>query len=150
MAEAAVRRSADQGGKQQGRSLRPSTPARARGREKQAFAFRYEGFLRAPEEGIYTLFAPEEFIRYAPLSGYDLDVRLGYENRWVNGSKAEVAPGSPLQQWYPGTRRHALGNWSIHLKEGYHPIEIYFADIRPGGISRIHAVQVRRRQRSRG
>ena len=105
------------------------------GKEKQAFAFRYEGFLRAPEEGIYTLFAPEEFIRYAPLSGYDLDVRLGYENRWVNGSKAEVAPGSPLQQWYPGTRRHALGNWSIHLKEGYHPIEIYFADIRPGGTS---------------
>ena len=51
----------------------------------------------------------------------------------MNGSKAEAGPGSPLRQWYPGTRRHALGNWSIHLKEGYHPIEIYFADIRPGG-----------------
>ncbi len=103
------------------------------GREKQAFAFRYKGFFRAPEDGIYTLFAPEEFVRYAPLAGYDLDVRLGYENRWEGGSKAEVGPGSPLQQWYPGTRRHALGNWSIYLKEGYHPIEIYFADIRPGG-----------------
>ena len=103
------------------------------GKESEAFAFRYEGFFKAPKDGVYTLYAPEEFYKYAPLAGYDLDVHLGYQNKWHQGVKAEVGPHTPLEQWYPGTRRHALGTWSIYLKKGYHPIRIYFADIRPGG-----------------
>jgi hypothetical protein len=103
------------------------------GKEDQAFAFRYEGYFKAPEDGVYTLFAPAEFYKYNPLAGYDLDVHLGYQRRWHQGVKAQVGPDTPLQQWYPGTRRHALGTWSVFLKKGYHPIRIYFADIRPGG-----------------
>ena len=102
-------------------------------KENAAFAFRYEGYFRAPEDGVYTLYAPEEFYKYWPLAGYDLDVHLGYANEWNQGVLAEVGPGSPLRQWYPGTRRHALGTWSVYLKKGYHPIRVYFADIRPGG-----------------
>ena len=103
------------------------------GKEDQAFAFRYEGYFKAPEDGVYTLFAPEEFYKYNPLAGYDLDVHFGYQRRWHQGVKVQVGPDTPLQQWYPGTRRHALGTWSVFLKKGYHPLRIYFADIRPGG-----------------
>jgi len=103
------------------------------GGEDQAFAFGYEGYFRAPEDGIYTLYAPEEFYLYNPLAGYDLDVHLGFQTQWHEGVKTTPGPDTPLQQWYPGTRRHALGTWSVHLERGYHPIRVYFADIRPGG-----------------
>ena len=38
-----------------------------------------------------------------------------------------------IEQWYPGTERHAFGTWTVCLKKGYHPIKVYYADIRPGG-----------------
>jgi len=103
------------------------------GREKQAFAFRYEGYLQVPEDGLYTLYAPEEFTHYAPLAGYDLSVELGYRNDWYRGKKRDIGPGKPLAEWYPVTRRHAFGTWSVYLKKGHHPIRVYYADIRPGG-----------------
>lgn len=99
----------------------------------QAFAFRYEGYMEATKSGLYTLYAPKEFTHYAPLAGYDLHVELGFQNRWHKGSKREVGPNKPLQNWYPVTGRHAFGTWSIYLKKGFHPIRIYYADIRPGG-----------------
>jgi hypothetical protein len=103
------------------------------GQAGQAFAFRYEGYIEVPEDGLYTIYAPEEFTHYAPLAGYDLNVELGYRNDWYGGKKRDVGPGKPLQEWYPVTRRHAFGTWSVHLKKGHHPIRVYYADIRPGG-----------------
>tara|TARA_B100000686_G_scaffold334186_1_gene401066 strand:+ start:2613 stop:6080 length:3468 start_codon:yes stop_codon:yes gene_type:complete len=102
-------------------------------KKNRAFAFHYTGYFKAPVDGVYTLYAPPEFIKYAPLAGYDLDVHLGFQNNWNQGVKLDVGPETPLQHWYPGTHRHSLGNWSINLKKGFHPIEIYFADIRSGG-----------------
>ena len=103
------------------------------GREEQAFAFRYQGNLKIEEDGIYTLYAPDEFTKYAPIAGYDLMVELGFENRFAKGVKQKSQPGDSLNQWYPATSRHAFGTWSVYLKRGYHPIRVYYADIRPGG-----------------
>ena len=38
-----------------------------------------------------------------------------------------------MNKWYPATRRHAFGNWSVALAKGLHPIRGYYADFRPGG-----------------
>ena len=35
-----------------------------------------------------------------------------------------------LNEWYPATRLHALGTWSIGLKKGLQPIRIVFMDFR--------------------
>ena len=103
------------------------------GVEKQAFAFRYEGVVGVEEDGIYAIYAPEEFTKYAPIAGYDLMVELGFQNRYDNGKKRDNQPADPMNRWYPATSRHAFGTWSVHLKRGYHPIRVYYADIRPGG-----------------
>ena len=103
------------------------------GKVNQAFAFRYEGYLEVPEDGLYTVYAPQEFTHYAPLAGYDLRVELGYRNDWDRGERKPVAPGQPLEEWYPVTGRHAFGTWSLHLQKGCHPIRVTYADIRPGG-----------------
>ena len=94
------------------------------GREEQAFAFRYQGNLKIEEDGIYTLYAPDEFTKYAPIAGYDLMVELGFENRFAKGRKQKSQPGDSLNQWYPATSRHAFGTWSVYLKRGYHPITV--------------------------
>ena len=103
------------------------------GFEKQAFAFRYEGVVKIEEGGIYTIYAPEEFTKYAPVAGYDLMVELGFQNQYDKGEKRDSQPGDSMNRWYPATNRHAFGTWSVHLKKGYHPIRVYYADIRPGG-----------------
>jgi hypothetical protein len=103
------------------------------GKKNQAFAFRYEGVIKIKEDGVYTIYAPDEFTKYAPIAGYDLMMELGFENRYNNGRRQESQPGDALNRWYPATNRHAFGSWSVHLKKGYHPIRVYYADIRPGG-----------------
>lgn len=105
----------------------------AKGENKdRAFAFVYEGYLDVPEDGVYTIHAPNEFTHYRPLAGYDLSVWLGYQVEYNDGKKQKLGGGSPRNFWYPATRRHAFGTWSVALKKGLHPFRIYFADIRPG------------------
>lgn len=98
---------------------------------KGAFGFSYEGYLRVPEDGVYTLHAPDEFMKFRPLAGYDLNVCLGRQVTYANGVPRT---GAALNEWYPATRRHAFGTWSVALKKGLHPIRVYYADIRPGAV----------------
>jgi len=81
------------------------------------FAFRYIGYFEAPRDGVYTFHAPDPM--YDPNqvnleTGYDLQV-------WVGG-----------ELWYPGTRHHGFGTWSIVLSKGLHPIKITYVDYRGG------------------
>ena len=60
-------------------------------------------------------------------------VEFGFKNRYQNGKRLVSQPGDSLNRWYPATSRHAFGSWSFYLNKGYHPIRVYYADIRPGG-----------------
>jgi hypothetical protein len=105
------------------------------GERKQAFAFVYRGYLDVPADGVYTIYAPDEFTRYRPLAGYDLKLALGYRVQ-SDGEGRQRTPnqGVPLEDWYPATRRHGFGTWSIALAKGLQPISIYYADMRPGAV----------------
>jgi len=98
----------------------------------RAFAFVYDGYLNVPEDGVYTIYAPAEFSHYRPLAGYDLSVWLGYETHYYDGKRQKLGGGSARNHWYPATRRHAFGTWSVALKKGLQPIRVYYADTRPG------------------
>jgi hypothetical protein len=76
------------------------------------YAIRYEGYLDVPEDGVYTFHAPPEFVFNDSESGYDLRV-------FVNG-----------REWYPATRWHAHGTWSVSLAKGKHAFKVFFADMR--------------------
>jgi hypothetical protein len=81
------------------------------------FAFRYNGWFEAPEDGVYTFHAPDPMY-----SGDQPHREAGYDLR--------IAVDSV--EWYPTTRQHAFGTWSIALKKGLHPIEVAYADFRAG------------------
>jgi hypothetical protein len=98
----------------------------------RAFAFVYDGYLDVPADGVYTIHAPPEFRNYRPLAGYDLSLWLGYRNTYRDGKLQPVSGGTQRNLWYPATRRHAFGTWSLALRKGPHPIRVYYADIRPG------------------
>ncbi len=76
------------------------------------YAIRYQGYLEVPEDGIYTFHAPPEFIFNDSESGYDLRV-------FVND-----------REWYPATRWHAHGTWSVSLAKGQHAFKAFFVDMR--------------------
>jgi hypothetical protein len=90
------------------------------------FAVEYRGFLNVPADGVYTLHAPREWVMPDTDAGYDLRVELG--NRVIpHGYRTRIAG---LNLWYPSTRLHALGNWSVALKQGLHPLRIVYIDYR--------------------
>ena len=68
-------------------------------------------------------------MKFRPLAGYDLTVWLGRQVAYANGVPKT---GTALNEWYPATRRHAFGNWSVAIRKGLHPLRVYYADIRPG------------------
>jgi len=78
----------------------------------EPYAVRYRGYLEVPASGVYTFHAPDELVRNNIMGGYDLRIHVGN------------------QEWYPSTRRHAFGKWSIPLDEGKHPLTIEFIDFR--------------------
>lgn len=75
-------------------------------------AYAYDGFLNVPQDGVYTFHAPPEWLLPNIMAGYDLQVHVGG------------------RQWYPGTRHHAFGDWSIPLKKGAHRLHVRFVDFR--------------------
>jgi len=82
------------------------------------YAFVYTGYLDIPRDAVYSFHAPKEFI-YPPVdAGYDLRVFLGNE------------------EWYPATRRHNWGAWSLPLKAGKHAFKVVYIDQRK---SRMHS-----------
>lgn len=86
----------------------------ARRENDRSYAFVYEGFLKVPQNGVYTFYAPHELVNVGERAGYDLRVEVGG------------------QVWYPQTRAHGYGSWSIPLAAGFHPIKVAYVDIRRG------------------
>ncbi len=79
-----------------------------------SYALIYEGFLKAPKEGIYNFHGPWEFFDIGERAAYDLQI---------------VVDG---HVWYPATRSHNYGNWSVPLAEGLHSIKVTYVDLRRG------------------
>ena len=96
------------------------------------YAVDYTGFINVPEDGVYTFHAPREFVYPDIQSGYDLRVYVGEDI----DPKTQADHGR--QQWYPSTRLHALGNWSVALKKGAHPFRVTFIDCRTNAASRLN------------
>ncbi len=94
-------------------------------REKY-YALEYHGYLEIPEDGVYTLHAPREFVYPDTDAGYELRVFLG-ERRVPWGARTERYG---LNEWYPATSLHAFGTWSIALEKGLHPFRVVWVDYR--------------------
>ena len=77
-----------------------------------AFGMRYAGYLDVPQDGVYTFYAPREFLFPDNDCGYDLRV-------FVDG-----------REWYPAVRWHGHGTWSVALEKGKHPFQVVFVDLR--------------------
>ncbi|MCC5844366.1 MAG: chitobiase/beta-hexosaminidase C-terminal domain-containing protein [Verrucomicrobia bacterium] len=84
----------------------------APGRMDIPFALRYTGYIQVSEPGIYTVQAPEELILNSIMGGYELRIFVGEK------------------EWYPSTRRHAFGLWTIGLEKGLHPLRVDYVDFR--------------------
>jgi hypothetical protein len=76
------------------------------------YAFVYYGFIDIPVDGVYSFHAPMEFINPAIDCGYELRVFLGNK------------------EWYPATRIHNYGTWSVPLQKGLHPFKVVWVDQR--------------------
>ncbi|MCY3018432.1 MAG: chitobiase/beta-hexosaminidase C-terminal domain-containing protein [Planctomycetota bacterium] len=72
------------------------------------FAFSYTGYLDIPKDGVYSIHAPPEFITPSVHAGYDLRV-------YLDG-----------KEWYPTTRVHNFGTWSVPLKPGKHALRVVY------------------------
>lgn len=86
----------------------------ARRQNANSYAFVYEGFLDLPASGIYTFHGPWEF--------FDIGVRCGYDLQLTLDGEA----------WYPSTRDHNFGNWSLALSQGLHALKVTYVDVRRG------------------
>ena len=81
-------------------------------RREGPFSMRYEGYIEIPQDGVYTFYAPKEWLRPESLCGYDLQVYIG------------------PQAWDPITRRQGFGTWSVALRRGLHAFAVVFCDFR--------------------
>jgi hypothetical protein len=101
---------------------------------KKYYAVQYEGFLEIPSDGVYTFYAPREFVYPDIEAGYDLRLFVG--DKKGRGPLATRSVG--MHEWYPSTRLHSLGNWSIALKKGLHPFKLYFLDYRTDAAKQLN------------
>ncbi|HAX96316.1 MAG TPA: hypothetical protein DCY35_07330, partial [Prolixibacteraceae bacterium] len=93
-------------------SLLNASDAEAIRETDRAYAIRYEGYIKLPQTGVYSLYAPEHLYTSTMDAGYDLRV-------FIDG-----------QEWKPNPMIHAENIWSIALEKGYHKIEVSYADYR--------------------
>lgn len=98
------------------------------------FAIDYSGFIDVPVAGVYTFHAPRECVIPDTDPGYELRVFLGHR-REPYGYRTEAFG---LNEWYPSTRLHAQGNWSIALEKGLHPLRIVYLDYRTDAPARLN------------
>jgi hypothetical protein len=82
------------------------------------FAVRYAGFLDVPAAGVYTFYAPREYVANGCEPGYDLRV-------FVDG-----------EEWSLGQMWHGRGAWSVPLAQGPHRFQAVFADARARDVER--------------
>jgi|GEM_PF-6450696 len=85
--------------------------------KKQSDLYVYRGYLKVPEDGVYSIHAPSEFVTPGIDAGYDL--RL-----WLD-----------KQEWQPATGWHNYATWSVPLKKGLHPIKVIYVDWRRSGMT---------------
>ncbi len=93
---------------------------------KKYYALEYDGYLDIPADGTYVFQAPRELVWPDTEAGYDLKLYLGHEYYFAGRNKRIMRP----LQWYPATRRHAYGTWSVNLKKGLYPFRVVWADYR--------------------
>lgn len=98
------------------------------------YAVEYTGYLDVPETGVYTLHAPREYVMPDIDQGYELRVFLG-QNVVPYGGRTQAVG---LNEWYPSTRLHAQGNWSVALEKGMQPIRMVFLDYRTDAPARLN------------
>ncbi|MDB5289567.1 MAG: glycoside hydrolase family 92, partial [Phycisphaerales bacterium] len=55
----------------------PPVGAKLAPRQK-SYAFKYSGYLKVPEDGVYTIHAPHEYTHLDQIAGYELQVYLGH------------------------------------------------------------------------
>jgi len=72
----------------------------------------YKGFIRIPEDGVYTFHASREFVYADNATSYDLRM-------YIDG-----------EQWYLTQWWHGLGAWSVSLQKGLHRFQLDFVDAR--------------------
>jgi hypothetical protein len=107
------------------------------GPRARTYAFRYTGYLQVPEDGVYTIHAPREFVHPDTIAGYELQVYLGHGlTPDANGPKREEAPSF----WYPSTRLQGFGSWSVPLKKGAHEFKVVYIDFRTDGPKALNVV----------
>ncbi len=103
------------------------------------FTIEYNGFLNVPEDGVYTIHAPREYTMPDTDAGYELNIYLG-NNVVPYGYRTRIAG---LNLWYPSTRLHAFGNWSVALKKGMHPFRMTYLDYRTYGPGNLNKPGIR-------
>ena len=103
-------------------------------REKP-YAIKYTGYLQVPEDGVYTIHAPREYVYCDTVSGYELQVWLGHA--MYNDAGTPRREGD-MSYWYPATRLHGLGTWSAPLKKGFHEFKVVWIDFRMDGPKRLN------------
>jgi hypothetical protein len=106
-------------------------------REK-AYAFRYTGFINVPEDGVYTFHAPHEYTHCDQVAGYELQLYVGHASMPDNNS---FKRDGDLDFWYPATRAHGFGTWSVPLKKGYHDFKVVYIDFRTDSSKRLNRVE---------
>jgi hypothetical protein len=93
---------------------------------QHCFAIEYTGYLNIPQDGAYTFHAPREYVWPDMDAGYELQIYVG-NNVQPYGWRTTVAG---LNEWYPATTLHAIGNWSIALQKGLQPFKLVYIDYR--------------------
>lgn len=106
---------------------------------KKYYAVRYTGLLKVPSDGVYTIHAPREYVMPDTDAGYEMQLYLG-NCVAPFGRRTRVIGVNP---WYPSTRLHALSNWSVALKKGFHPFELIFIDYRTDAAKRLNLPGIR-------
>ncbi len=102
---------------------------------QKTYALKYTGYLKVPEDGVYTLHAPREYVYPDNVAGYELQVYLGHATILDAGQPRREGD---LSYWYPATRLHGLGTWSAPLKKGYHEFKVVYIDFRMDGPTRLN------------
>jgi hypothetical protein len=107
------------------------------GPRAKTYAFKYSGYLQVPEDGVYTIHAPHEFVHPDTIAGYELQVSLGHAlTPDAAGAKREES----LSFWYPSTRLQGFGSWSVPLQKGVHEFKVVYIDFRTDGPRSLNVV----------
>ena len=110
----------------------------APGPRRKTYAFTYTGYLNIPADGTYTLHAPHNYVSLDQVAGYELQVYLGHA---LNPDNNRTKRDEALNYWYPATRLHAFGTWSVPLKKGFHEFKVIYLDFRTTAAARANKIE---------